>query len=735
MKKILLVTLSVLLLITLRLSAQTVITDTTVGSKIWTCPAGVKSVTVECWGGGGGGGFAKYQYTSAGSGAGGSYINYTMPVTPGQTYYLYVGAGGGGGPDSVTNGGIGGASYFGSTTDTLPQSAVVLAVGGNGGNSIDSTGAKGAIDSSTGGTAVTSGNLPLTGYNTSLYGAAGGNGTGTGTLAGGAGANGGAGGAASTNFSASKKGYNGMTPGGGGSGAIDKTVKTGEVGGNGAVGEVQLTYLSAASVLKPGSFTAIAVSPTEINFTATSNANNNNIVVLYSNTNTFTPPTDGTAAGVAGSSFAGGTVLYNGTAAGLSNQTGLLPNITFYYEAFCYDAANNYSPILRATAQTLVSNLINSDFTGSTASYFSGIKSPVASITQNFGPGIFIEHYIQDTGYAIITDTTTGETGLMPIDTSVAGTSYSIGYAVKQGWYIDYLVAANSGYSLSATSISGSMSLSGAASTNAFGILYGIGTASTPPSTFYNAISTIQSVDTGIGTKMSGVLVPFSSINAGVTLKGTNNITGDNVLYVRAVFYRAYASPTLQTMYQSGLTIGGLATINLPVSIAGLNAVINNKTIQTNWHTATELNVSAFNVQHSKDGNSFKTIGIVNAVGKGANSYQFTDLSPVSGTNYYRLQSVDKNGKMSYSKIILVVLSAGNKLSVYPNPSRGNVTINGTHIASVQVLDNLGRIISTQTLNDATNPSLEVSKLKAGSYRIRTRLTDGTITTVSFIKE
>ena len=735
MKKVLLVALSAFLLFSLRLSAQTVVTDTTAGPSTWICPAGVTSITVECWGAGGGGGFAKYQYTAAGSGAGGSYINYTMPVTPGKTYNIYVGAGGIGGPDSVTNGGKGGSSYFGSTTDTLPQSAIVLAVGGNGGTSIDTTGAKGAVDSSVGGAAVTSGNLPVSGYNSSLYGAAGGDGTGTGATAGGAGANGGAGGAASTNFSASKKGYNGMTPGGGGSGAIDKTVKAGEAGGNGAVGEVQLTYFSASSVLKPASFSATAVSATEIDLTATSNNNNNNIVVVYSNTNSFIPPTTGIAAGAAGTSFIGGTVLYNGSAAGLTNQTGLLPNITYYYEAFCYDGANNFSPILKATAQTLTSNLMNSDFTGASANYFAGISTPAATVTQKFGPGIFIEHYVQDTGFTIITDTTTDAVGLMPIDTSVAGTSYTLGYAVKQGWYIDYIVAANTGYSLNATNISGSMRLSGAASTNAFGILYGIGTATTPPATFSNAISTTQSVDTGVGTKMSGTLVNFSSINAGVALKGTDNITGNNVLYVRAVFYRAYPSATVQTMYHSGLTIGGLVSSNLPVGIASFSAAASNNTIHTNWHTSTELNVSAFNVQHSIDGNSFKTIGTVNAIGKGANNYQFTDLSPVSGTNYYRLQSVDKNGNSTYSKTISVLLSANNHLSVYPNPSRGNLTVNGTHLTFIQVIDNLGRIVSTYSVLDATNPSVNVSKLQTGTYRIRTQSTDGTIKTSNFIKE
>lgn len=736
MKKNLLIVLSTLLLFVLRLSAQTVITDTTAGSSTWTCPAGVTSITVECWGAGGGGGFAKYQYTAAGSGAGGSYINYTMPVIPGKTYYMNVGTGGIGGQDSVTAGGNGGASYFGSTLDTLPQHAVVLAVGGNGGNSVDSTGAKGAVDSATGGAAVTTGNLPLSGYTSSLYGAAGGNGTGTGVQAGGAGANGGAGGAASTNFSASKKGYNGITPGGGGSGAIDKTGKAGYVGGNGAVGEVQLTYLSASSVLKPASFTATAVSSTEIDLSVTSNANNSKLVVIYSNSSTsFTPPTDGTAAGSVGNSFAGGTVLYNGTASGLTNQTGLLPGITYYYEVFCYDASNNYSPVVKATAQTFVSNIINSDFTGTTASYFSGITTPAATITQNFASGIFSEHYVQDTGFAIITNTDTTATGLMPIDTSVAGASYTLGYAVSNKWYVDYLVAPSNGYSLNVTSISGSMKLSGTATTNIFGILYGIGTATTPPTTFSNAISTIQSVDTGIGTKMSATTVNFSSTTAGVTLKGTNNITGNNVLYVRVVFYRAYPNATIQTMYHAGLTIGGLATGNLPVTIAGFSAQANNNTIQTNWHTATELSVSAFNVQRSTDGNNYRNIGTINAVGKGANSYHFTDLTPVNGINYYRLQSVDVDGNTSYSKTISVQVQTSNQLSVYPNPSSHSITVNGKHITSIQVLDNIGRIMISYTLKDENNPSININSLQKGTYHIRTQSSDGSIRIATFIKE
>ena len=730
MKKNLLVALFALLSLFVRLSAQTIITDTTAGAGSWVCPAGVTSVSVECWGAGGGGGFAHYEYSAAGSGAGGSYISYTMTVTPGKTYYFNVGAGGKGGTDSITPGGTGGASYFGSTTDTLQGSAVVLAVGGVGGNSTTVGGATAAHDSATGGVAVSSGNLPLSGFTTSLYGAASGSSTTTGATAGGAGANGGAGGAASTNYSASHIGYNGLTPGGGGSGAIDKTVKTGEVGGNGAVGELQLTYFSATSVQKPASFTATAVSPTEIDLAATSNANGNNIVVVYGTSNTFTATTDGVAAGAAGSSFAGGTIAYNGAASGLTKQTGLQPGTLYYFEAFAYDGSNDYSPAFVASATTLVSNIINTDFTGTTPNYFSGISTQAATVTQSWGVGVLSEHFAADTGFAIGTNSDSTAAGLYPIDTSlVFGASYSMAYAISNGWYVDYLIAPASGYSLDITGISGVMKQSASATANNFGVLYGVGSATNPPATFYNAISATKSADS-TGTSMAATTENFSSATAGVTLNGVGNIADTNVLYVRVVVYRANKGVTKATLYNAGLTIGGTFSNDLPLRLTSFSASVNGKTIQTEWNTASELNTSHFNVQRSTNGSSFSNVGLVKAIGSGSNSYRFTDLSPIDGINYYRLQSIDKDGSSSYSKVVSVQLSEnGNRLTVFPNPGKDKVTISfdrSIEDATIAVYDFTGKAVINQRLNGGSSSYLlNTQKLSSGVYVIKVKTDAG----------
>ena len=211
--------------------SSTVITASTPGFYSWTCPAGVTQAKVECWGAGSGGGGGNQTKGGEGGGGGeyGQWANY--PLTPGRTYYYFVGSGGTGG-FSTAAGIPGGISFFdlpGSFGGVFaapgnPGSAFTGGSGGSGGgNSIDFAGGSGGGNAfqSTGGCGG-GGSAGSTG--------AGGSGTssasGTGTAGGAAGAGGGAAGGAGGNAGAS--GSNGIAPGGGGGGAGAET-PTGEV--------------------------------------------------------------------------------------------------------------------------------------------------------------------------------------------------------------------------------------------------------------------------------------------------------------------------------------------------------------------------------------------------------------------------------------------------------------------------------------------------------------------------
>ena len=172
----------------------------------------------------------------------------------------------------------------------------------------------------------------------------------------------------------------------------------------------------------------------------------------------------------------------------------------------------------------------------------------------------------------------------------------------------------------------------------------------------------------------------------------------------------------------------------LPLTLLNFSAKPTDNQVALQWYTATELNTSHFIIQHSTDGSSFTDIGTVKAIGSGANGYQFTDNNPINGINYYRLKSVDKDGGFSYSKVVSVQLTVNsNQLAVFPNPTKEKVTVRGNHIVSVQVVDNMGRVIKTQLLKDASNPTLSLTGMVAGVYHLRVQTTDGKVSGANLV--
>ena len=224
-------------------------TDTysTAGTYSWTCPEGVTSITVECWGAGGAGGGQNQNSDGGGGGGGGAYARLnSYTVTSGNQYLIVVGAGGTG--IAASTGNPGGSSYF-------INNATVLAVGGNGGSPSTGTPPAGGLGGNSGscvGDVTYSGGQGEIGRNSNT-GIGGYGGSSAGTAANGysgpqtwttqtyptastptGAGHGGNGGASGSYGSAPVSGNGG---GGGGSGEGSN-----RVGGNGAPGKIVITY-------------------------------------------------------------------------------------------------------------------------------------------------------------------------------------------------------------------------------------------------------------------------------------------------------------------------------------------------------------------------------------------------------------------------------------------------------------------------------------------------------------
>lgn len=224
-------------------------------SSTFTVPAGITSLTVECWGGGGGGGGNISLTDGGGGGGGGAYSKSVLSVVPGTVYSLTVGNGGSGG-NAGSDGGIGADSWFINSTTILAKGGgkglkksglIIGASSGNGGAGGSALLGIGAIKYSGGNGAK--------GYD-GLFGSGGGGGSSAGTGANGGNAplaNGGTntGGIAPTgggNGGFGKYLYNGESgkiPGGGGGGS---SILTAGSGGNGANGKIIISWTNGPTI-------------------------------------------------------------------------------------------------------------------------------------------------------------------------------------------------------------------------------------------------------------------------------------------------------------------------------------------------------------------------------------------------------------------------------------------------------------------------------------------------------
>ncbi len=106
----------------------------------------------------------------------------------------------------------------------------------------------------------------------------------------------------------------------------------------------------------------------------------------------------------------------------------------------------------------------------------------------------------------------------------------------------------------------------------------------------------------------------------------------------------------------------------LPVRLLSFAAVKDGNTVKVSWKSAEEINSSEYIVQRSADGISFTNIGTITAKGF-ASDYSFTDANPLTGSNFYRLKQVDKDGKFVYSKVVKINFTKLPGIRISPNPA------------------------------------------------------------------
>jgi hypothetical protein len=159
----------------------------------------------------------------------------------------------------------------------------------------------------------------------------------------------------------------------------------------------------------------------------------------------------------------------------------------------------------------------------------------------------------------------------------------------------------------------------------------------------------------------------------------------------------------------------------LPVSLINFSTKRQKETAIIQWATSFETNLSRFEIQRKSE-NGFITVGIINPKNSATGSaYQFEEKNTNQAPTEYRLKVVEPGVADKYSKIqVLPGLGIRSSLRVFPNPTRGNSSINidnPSQQQKIDILDVRGSVMQTINLNGKTQHTLPT--LQPGTYIIR----------------
>lgn len=201
--------------------------------------------------------------------------------------------------------------------------------------------------------------------------------------------------------------------------------------------------------------------------------------------------------------------------------------------------------------------------------------------------------------------------------------------------------------------------------------------------------------------------------------------------------YNGVVKATSVTASEMCSNMGAMSAFKvLPVTFVEFKGTHVGNSNVLNWKTASENNTVSFDIERSLDGSNFTAIG--SAVAKGTNStYSFSDNKLSSAINYYRLRIIDRDGKFSYSKTLLlnnngagIVLSA-----VRPNPFVDNVSVtvmlNAPQKLMLTLTDAAGRTVAvkqtagTQGVNEISLTGL--ANLPQGLYMMKLATGEGVL--------
>lgn len=165
----------------------------------------------------------------------------------------------------------------------------------------------------------------------------------------------------------------------------------------------------------------------------------------------------------------------------------------------------------------------------------------------------------------------------------------------------------------------------------------------------------------------------------------------------------------------------------LPITLTRFSVNCNDGLTNLLWVTATESNVSHFEIYNSTDGNEWTLVKSVDAVGNSSTKNEYTiSVAPRTNENYYRLVSVDNDGTtQTFSPISSICNNSNDSRTwnAFPIPTNDRLTVQinslENYTTTFTLTDLSGKIVEVipvTLLSGQNNIILDSKKWNEGSY-------------------
>jgi hypothetical protein len=171
------------------------------------------------------------------------------------------------------------------------------------------------------------------------------------------------------------------------------------------------------------------------------------------------------------------------------------------------------------------------------------------------------------------------------------------------------------------------------------------------------------------------------------------------------------------------------AALAVTATVLATNIVNFNGNKETNsnkllWSVDNSHDYAAFEIEKNTDGISFAKIATVNASDfPDKYDFSYNDYKISSGTVYYRIKIIQKDGTAVYTKTISIASKAANSIyTITPNPASDYILISGTgsrQIADIKIYDATGRMVNEllkQSFFNNNAVKIAVADLGVGNY-------------------